>query len=96
MESNHYHSGNTKFRVNKAEPVFSVPTCISELPAVAANHIWPCVCDDELDIRAVCMEDGDTYPPWWMDQKLGKIRKTRVVSKAELQHIGMGYSVLIL
>lgn len=32
------------------------------------------------------MEDGDTYHPWRMDQKLGEIRKKRVVSIAELRY----------
>lgn len=52
---------------------------------------FPCVCHDELDIRPVCMEDGDTYHPWRMDQKLGKIRKKRVVSKA-----GLRYSIRVV
>lgn len=71
---------------NKAwarETALGVPPCNSEL--AANQHIWPYVYHDELDIRAECMEDGDTYPPWWMDQELGKIGQTRIVSTSEFK-----------
>lgn len=32
------------------------------------------------------MEDGDIYSLFWLDQKLGKNRKTRIVSKYEMLH----------